>query len=154
MLRSCSICNAGREVASAIENAVRNRERFRDIEKRCGFSKSLISKHMRRCVPELNLQRTKPVDFSKTRVLITFDPTCGGFPDDGHRPVEYFDWLRSTPVPVDQIDYENDIVMEVSYEKPVDLSARAAEVAAVRAKTEAALKPTEIPVSEKSKTTS
>jgi hypothetical protein len=144
-LRSCGICNSGREIAGAIEAAVSKKEKFRDIEKRCGFSKSLISKHMRQCVPEFRLARTKPIDFAKTRIIIEQN-------DTGDDATRFHTWPGGRFVPAAELS-ENDFIIEVCYEKGPDSEAvRQCQESAAAA--EAALKPEETLLTEEPKTAS
>jgi hypothetical protein len=56
---NCSICAAPVEVIGAINDALRKKEKLRDIEARAGFSRSALSRHSRNCIPKLILAEHK-----------------------------------------------------------------------------------------------
>jgi hypothetical protein len=107
--KSCTICQAGREVAAAIETAVRSGEQLRSLEKRCGFSKSLLSKHMNRCVARVTLASTKKTFDDRRQLLWTQWPD-GSFSRLGI-PHDFIGTIGTEPG-------EDDVVLRVIYADP------------------------------------
>jgi hypothetical protein len=48
----CSLCSAPEGVRVYVESQVKAHRKLRDLEREVSFSKSTISKHMRRCIPK------------------------------------------------------------------------------------------------------
>ena len=53
--KPCSICSSG--LAAEVNDAIRRREKLRDIEARTAFSRSALSRHSNRCLPRESLRQ-------------------------------------------------------------------------------------------------
>jgi hypothetical protein len=60
----CSVCSAPAEVFAAVNNALRKKEKLRDIEARAGFSRSALHRHSKNCLPKLILAEHKALTFN------------------------------------------------------------------------------------------
>jgi hypothetical protein len=75
---SCTICSSPPDVRNAIDEALYKKEKLRDLEKRCAFSRATLSRHSRRCLPKNTLEahRTRGrFNQYKHRIWIAF-PDC------------------------------------------------------------------------------
>jgi hypothetical protein len=113
-VQTCSICGAPREVRDAVNDAHEKGSTLREIQKLSGgtLSRASLSRHFRKC---LNKMRVSSMAFTGGRLVVVYPNEHG----------EYIDPPGTRP---------EDIALEVHYEKPIDMVARAAEVAAVKAK--------------------
>ena len=131
-MQTCSICSAPREVRDAVNDAHEKGSTLREIQKISGgtLSRASLSRHFRNCLNKVRI--VQHGSFASGR-LLRKNPS-GGFCDQNT-------WQHV----LDSQVKDNDVELVIEYAAPVDLVARAAEVAAVKAKAEAALQPAEIP---------
>jgi hypothetical protein len=113
-MQTCSICSAPREVRDAVNDAHEKGSTLREIQKLSSgtLSRASLSRHFRKC---LNKVRLSSMAAPTGRLVVVYPNERG----------EYIDPPGTRP---------EDIAVEIHYEKPIDMEARAKEVAAVKAK--------------------
>jgi hypothetical protein len=94
---ACTICAAPPDVLNAINAALKDGTKLRDLEKRTPFSRATLSRHHRACIPRRTLDNFRRFNPATDRAYVVWP----GEPiPDGLRP--------------------NDIILRVQYEK-IDL---------------------------------
>jgi hypothetical protein len=152
---TCSICAAPVAVQAAINEQLEKRVPLRKIASESAFSRASLSRHARACISRRLVSEHRSligdVTSGKARLIIA-QPSVAISQVNG-RPrmnvdtgkLVYAPLFGNGPIIAEGELLDSDVVFEVVYEAPIDMEARAAEVAAVKAKAEAALNPAEIP---------
>ena len=133
-MAECSICSS--PVVNDINDALAKSEPLRSIAKRSGFSRAGLSRHSRKCVGRLRVEKFSNIaaDLMSGKARLLRKNLSGGFYD------------QNTWQDVPDADVRDcDIELVIVYDPEIDMTARAAEVAAAKANAESALQPAEIP---------
>jgi hypothetical protein len=153
---TCSVCAAPPAVQAAINAQLEKRVPLRKIAAESAFSRASLSRHARACISRrlVNEHRSLIGDATSGKArLILAQPSVAiaqvnGRPTmnvDTTGKLVYAPLFGNGPIIAESELLESDVVFEVVYEAPIDMTARAAEVAAAKAKAQAALQPAEIP---------
>jgi len=105
----CSICSAPPEVLAAVNEALRKREKFRDLAERTGFSRASLHRHSKRCVPRDTLAQYK----ARTAVIPS-GRTIVAWPARPDQPAHYT-LLFSEYVLHESDLLDSDTIFRVSY---------------------------------------
>jgi hypothetical protein len=110
----CKICASAPDVLVAINNAIRSREKFRDLAARTGFDKSTLHRHSQKCIPREILNTHKNVGYYNSRMHRLFIQ----WPDSHAVLVADVEhgWSHERKVRPEEI---TDFVIEVEFEKPL-----------------------------------
>lgn len=107
----CSVCAAPPDVVQAVNEAIRKREKFRELAARTAFSRAALHRHSKKCIPRNILAEHKARKFDNLRQIVWtkwFDGTLTRMPV----PHDFRGELRSEPGP-------GDVVLVVEFEPPV-----------------------------------
>jgi hypothetical protein len=144
---TCSVCAAPPAVQSAINEQLERRIPLRKIAAESAFSRASLSRHARACISRRLVSEHRSligdVTSGKARLILA-QPHAAIYLKDG-RPtmtldtstLVYAPLFGNGPIIPENELLDSDVIFQVEYEKPVDLVARAAEVRAAKAETEA-----------------
>ena len=111
--QTCSICSAPAEVQSAVNMALRKRERLRDIQARAGFSRSALSRHSIKCLGKQILDEHKTAFFNHKT-----DSAWIEWPDSPPGLSIVAENLAGQARPT--VPRTNDVVLRIAFEAPVE----------------------------------
>jgi len=145
----CKFCSLPPEVRAAMESARAQGATYRALEKLSGrtISRPSICRHFQRCVPRTRIiehgSLLGGIASGRTRVILAQPHVTlsqvNGRPtmnvDTG--TLVYAPLFGNGPIIPEAELLESDVVFEVEYEPAVNMEARAAEIAAVKAEAEA-----------------
>jgi hypothetical protein len=144
---TCSVCAAPPAVQSAINSQLEKRVPLRKIASESAFSRASLSRHARSCISRRAVTEHRSligdVTSGKARLILA-QPHVTLSQVNG-RPTMTLDASKlvfaplfgNSPIIAEGELLETDVVFEVVYEAPIDLEARAVEVALAKAETEA-----------------
>ncbi len=103
--QTCSICKAPPEVLAAVNEALRKREKFRDLAARTVFSRATLHRHSKKCLQRAALAEHKARALNPRSGRMVVQWPTGALSLYGNKPIRPEDLLRDDFLFV--VEYEN-----------------------------------------------
>jgi hypothetical protein len=115
--QQCSLCVAPENIRAFIESQVKARRKLKDLEFETGFDDSVISRHMRKCVPAREAREhrdlRRKINFAGRRYVVAWPDGHYSVQADERNPKD-----SGKTIPVTEVS-DHDIVIGVSFEPAV-----------------------------------